>query len=494
MTKPSPYSDSESRPEICTSDRKYLFVYPFDKKREWYGLPLEERQRIMANHIEVGRRYPEISINTAYSFGLDDQEFVVSFEGDDPGEFLDLVQELRGTESSSYTLRDTPIFTCVAMSLGRALDALDGTAATRGGPHSRLGQPLPFPRSALIGSRTEQPLRVAIVGSGPAGFYTAEHILKHEGTHAEVDMFDRLPTPYGLVRFGVAPDHPKIKSVIRVYEKTAARPEFRFFGNVEVGNDVSVDELRERYHAVVFAYGTATDRHLGIPGEDLPGSHPATEFVNWYNAHPDFADREFDLSCERVVVIGNGNVAADVARMLALTADELGETDTADHAIEAFDARRGQGDPRARPPRPRPGRLHQPRGPRAGRDGRRRHRRRRRRDGAGRPQPRVARLRRRRSDQPPQRRDLHRLLPARARGQEQEDRDALPPLPRRDPGRRQGRADRGRPQRAAARRLRAAPRGRHRRARDDRVRPGAALDRLQGHPDRGHPLRRAAAA
>lgn len=184
---------------------------------------------------------------------------------------------------------------------------------------------------------TEQtPLRVAIVGSGPAGFYTAEHILKHEGTSAEVDMFDRLPTPYGLVRFGVAPDHPKIKSVIRVYEKTAARPEFRFFGNVEVGTDLSGDELRERYHAVVFAYGTATDRHLGIPGEELPGSHPATEFVNWYNAHPDFADREFDLSCERVVVIGNGNVAADVARMLALTKEELDETDTADHAIEAF--------------------------------------------------------------------------------------------------------------------------------------------------------------
>ncbi|MGC1813992.1 MAG: FAD-dependent oxidoreductase [Solirubrobacterales bacterium] len=189
----------------------------------------------------------------------------------------------------------------------------------------------------MIGA-SEQPLRLAIVGSGPAGFYTAEHLLKHEGAHAEVDVFDRLPTPYGLVRFGVAPDHPKIKSVIRVYEKTAARPEFRFFGNVEVGRDMSIEELRQRYHAVVFAYGTATDRHLGIPGEDLPGSHPATEFVNWYNAHPDFADREFDLSCERVVVIGNGNVAADVARMLALTPDELGETDTADHAIEAFAA------------------------------------------------------------------------------------------------------------------------------------------------------------
>jgi ferredoxin/flavodoxin---NADP+ reductase len=187
----------------------------------------------------------------------------------------------------------------------------------------------------VIGTE-DNPLRVAIVGSGPAGFYTAEHVLRHEGTHAEVDMFDRLPTPYGLVRFGVAPDHPKIKSVIRVYEKTAARPEFRFFGNVEVGADITVEELRQRYHAVVFAYGTATDRQLGIPGEDLPGSHPATEFVNWYNAHPDFADREFDLSCERVVVIGNGNVAADVARMLALTEDELRETDTADHAIDAF--------------------------------------------------------------------------------------------------------------------------------------------------------------
>jgi len=187
----------------------------------------------------------------------------------------------------------------------------------------------------VIGTESN-PLRVAIVGSGPAGFYTAEHVLKHEGIHAEVDMFDRLPTPYGLVRFGVAPDHPKIKSVIRVYEKTAARPKFRFFGNVEVGADITVEELRARYHAVVFAYGTSVDRHLGIPGEDLSGSHSATEFVNWYNAHPDFADHEFDLSCERVVVIGNGNVAADVARMLALTPQELGETDTADHAIEAL--------------------------------------------------------------------------------------------------------------------------------------------------------------
>jgi chlorite dismutase len=133
MTKRSPYSEQEVRPEICVSERKYLFVYPFDKKREWYALAASERQRIMEAHIEVGRRYPEISINTAYSFGLDDQEFVVSFEADEPEDFLDLVQELRGTESSSYTLRDTPIFTCVATSTARALDALDG-AATAAAP------------------------------------------------------------------------------------------------------------------------------------------------------------------------------------------------------------------------------------------------------------------------------------------------------------------------------------------------------------------------
>ena len=130
MTKPSPYSEESVRPEICVSERKYLFVYPFDKKREWYALPMEERRRIMSDHIEVGRRYPQISINTAYSFGIDDHEFVVSFEADEPGDFLDLVQELRGTESSSYTLRDTPIFTCAAMSLNRVIDALDGTAAS----------------------------------------------------------------------------------------------------------------------------------------------------------------------------------------------------------------------------------------------------------------------------------------------------------------------------------------------------------------------------
>ncbi len=130
MTKKSPYSEEAARPEICVSARKYLFLYPMVKKREWYSLPDEERGRIMRSHIEVGRRYPEISINTSYSFGIDDQEFVVAFEGDDPGMFLDLVQELRPTESSAYTERETPIFTCVAMSVAKALDALDGQAVS----------------------------------------------------------------------------------------------------------------------------------------------------------------------------------------------------------------------------------------------------------------------------------------------------------------------------------------------------------------------------
>jgi ferredoxin--NADP+ reductase len=189
----------------------------------------------------------------------------------------------------------------------------------------------------------ENPLRVAIVGAGPSGFYAAEHILKGEDLHAQVDLFDRLPTPFGLVRGGVAPDHPKIKSVIRVYEKTAARDGFRFFGNVKIGHDLEVEDLERLYHAIVYTVGCETDRRLGIPGEDLSGSHAATAFVGWYNAHPDYAQEEFDLSCERAVVIGNGNVAMDVARMLALTDHELRQTDTADHAIEQLD-RKGIGE------------------------------------------------------------------------------------------------------------------------------------------------------
>jgi ferredoxin/flavodoxin---NADP+ reductase len=177
--------------------------------------------------------------------------------------------------------------------------------------------------------------RAAIVGAGPAGFYTADQLL---GQGFEVDLYDVLPTPFGLVRAGVAPDHPKIKSVTRIYEKTAAKPGFRFFGGVELGSDVSREELLEHYHAVVYAVGTATDNRLGIPGEDRPGSHSATEFVAWYNGHPDFADHEFDLSATRAVVIGNGNVAIDVARMLVLDPDEINTTDTADHAVAGLAA------------------------------------------------------------------------------------------------------------------------------------------------------------
>ncbi|HEY5976543.1 MAG TPA: FAD-dependent oxidoreductase [Solirubrobacterales bacterium] len=190
--------------------------------------------------------------------------------------------------------------------------------------------------TAQIGTE-ENPLRVAIVGAGPSGFYAAEHILKDEDTHAQVDLFDRLPTPFGLVRGGVAPDHPKIKSVTRVYEKTAAREGFRFFGNVKVGHDIEVQDLERLYHAIVFTVGCETDRQLGIEGEELVGSHAATAFVGWYNAHPDYADDGWDLACERAIVIGNGNVAMDVARMLALTDHELRQTDTADHAIEMLD-------------------------------------------------------------------------------------------------------------------------------------------------------------
>jgi ferredoxin--NADP+ reductase len=179
------------------------------------------------------------------------------------------------------------------------------------------------------------PLRVAVVGSGPAGFYAAGALLAAD-VPVEVDLIERLPTPWGLVRLGVAPDHPKIKSVSRAFERIALQPGFRFLGNVEVGRDVTHEELLEHYDAVVYAVGAQTDRRMGIPGEDLPGSWAATEFVAWYNGHPDFQELSFDLSCEQAVVIGNGNVAVDVARMLALTPEELDQTDTTDAAIEAF--------------------------------------------------------------------------------------------------------------------------------------------------------------
>jgi ferredoxin--NADP+ reductase len=173
-------------------------------------------------------------------------------------------------------------------------------------------------------------MRIAVIGAGPAGFYACERLL---AAGFDVDLLDALPTPFGLVRSGVAPDHPNIKAVTRVYEKTAAKPGFRFFGGIVLGEHVSRAELLERYHAVVYAVGTDDDNRLGIPGEDRPGSYSARRLVAWYNGHPDAIDESFDLSAERAVVIGNGNVATDVARMLLLDPHELAATDVADHSL-----------------------------------------------------------------------------------------------------------------------------------------------------------------
>ena len=173
-------------------------------------------------------------------------------------------------------------------------------------------------------------MRIAVIGAGPAGFYASDQLLK---AGFEVDLLDALPTPFGLVRSGVAPDHPNIKAVTRVYEKTAAKPGFRFFGGVVLGEHVTRAALLERYHAVVYAFGTDDDNRLGIPGEDRPRSYSARRFVAWYNGHPDAVEESFDLSPERAVVIGNGNVATDVARMLLFDPEELAITDVADHAL-----------------------------------------------------------------------------------------------------------------------------------------------------------------
>ncbi len=180
--------------------------------------------------------------------------------------------------------------------------------------------------------------KVAIVGAGPAGYFAAQalHNLQNEDRTFAIDMIERLPTPWGLVRSGVAPDHPKIKTVSKVFEKIAADPNFRLFANVEIGSDITVAQLQEKYDAVVIATGSSLGKQLGIPGENLPGSMSAADFVPWYNAHPDFADVQVPLACDTAVVIGAGNVAMDVARMLALEPSELDSTDTADHAITAL--------------------------------------------------------------------------------------------------------------------------------------------------------------
>jgi ferredoxin--NADP+ reductase len=181
-----------------------------------------------------------------------------------------------------------------------------------------------------------RPLRVAIIGAGPAGFYAAEALLKQKDLAVTIDFFNRFPTPFGLVREGVAPDHQSIKSVVRIYDKIAADPRVRYFGNVTFGADVRHEELKPLYDQIVYAVGAQTDRRMNIPGEDLDGSFPATAFVGWYNGHPDYRDLQFDLSHERVIVVGNGNVAMDVTRILAADPDELAKTDMADYAIEAL--------------------------------------------------------------------------------------------------------------------------------------------------------------
>lgn len=183
---------------------------------------------------------------------------------------------------------------------------------------------------------SDRPLRVAVIGSGPAGMYAAEALLKQSEEPVSVDVFDRLPAPYGLVRYGVAPDHYKIKSVIKVFEKTLSQPQVRFFGHVEFGRDLTLADCRRLYDAVIYAVGAASDRTLGIAGEDLQGSISATEFVNWYNGHPDACMVQMTLEARGVVVVGVGNVAVDVARILAKTADELAQTDIADHALEVL--------------------------------------------------------------------------------------------------------------------------------------------------------------
>jgi ferredoxin/flavodoxin---NADP+ reductase len=179
-------------------------------------------------------------------------------------------------------------------------------------------------------------IRVAIIGSGPSGFYAADHLLKQKDLNIHVDMYERLPTPFGLVRGGVAPDHPKIKSVTKLYTRIATKENFKFFGNVEFGNDVPRAELVNHYHAIIYAVGAQTDKKLSIPGEELTNSYAATEFVGWYNGHPDYLHYNFDLAAKRVAVIGIGNVAMDVTRILARTTDELYKTDIADYALEAL--------------------------------------------------------------------------------------------------------------------------------------------------------------
>jgi ferredoxin--NADP+ reductase len=188
--------------------------------------------------------------------------------------------------------------------------------------------------TASLGS-AERPLRAAVIGAGPSGFYAAAALLK-ENITVSVDLFDRLIAPHGLVRYGVAPDHQNIKAVAKTYDRTAADAAFRYFGNVEIGKDISHAELKRHYDVIFYTTGAQSDRRLGIPGEDLPNSMSATEFVAWYNGHPDYQELQVDLRCKAAIVVGVGNVAMDVARILAKSQAELAETDIAEHALAAL--------------------------------------------------------------------------------------------------------------------------------------------------------------
>lgn len=188
--------------------------------------------------------------------------------------------------------------------------------------------------TAILGS-ADRPLRAAVIGAGPSGFYAAAALLK-EGIAVTVDLFDRLIAPHGLVRYGVAPDHQNIKAVAKTYDRTATEAAFRYFGNVEIGKDITHAELKRHYDVIFYTTGAQSDRRLGVPGEDLPNSMSATEFVAWYNGHPDYKGLQVDLSCEAAIVVGVGNVAMDVARILAKSIDELKQTDIAGHALEAL--------------------------------------------------------------------------------------------------------------------------------------------------------------
>jgi len=179
-----------------------------------------------------------------------------------------------------------------------------------------------------------RPLRIAIIGAGPAGFYAADTLLKQRDIVLTIDIFNRFPTPFGLVRDGVAPDHQSIKAVIRVFDKVLADPRVHFFGNVTYGVDIHHKEVKQFYDQIIYAVGAQADRRMGIHGEELPNTFPAISFVGWYNGHPDYRDLPIDLSCERAVVVGNGNVAMDVTRILIMSPDALLKTDIADHALE----------------------------------------------------------------------------------------------------------------------------------------------------------------